>query len=70
MTIWIRPGEVWRHVKRGTEYRILYLAVLHAQDNDLDEELCVVYQGSDEAVWVRTVTEFCDGRFEKVKDQT
>lgn len=56
----------WRHVKRGTTYRVLFDAakassIIHA----LDDMTMVVYQGEvDGLVWVRPALEFFDGRFE------
>lgn len=69
-----KPGEIYRHTKRGTTYKIVCLAVIEAT-----EESCVVYEAldpkSEHRFWVRPLEEFCgqvelDGkrvdRFEKL----
>lgn len=52
-------GEVYRHYKRGTSYKIVCLAVLEAT-----EEPCVVYEALDPEVehriWVRPLSDFCE----------
>ena len=51
-------GEVYRHYKRGSEYRIVCVAVMEAT-----EEPCVVYEAlypdAEHRFWVRPLTEFC-----------
>ncbi|MBP9762151.1 DUF1653 domain-containing protein [Patescibacteria group bacterium] len=55
----ILPGEIYRHYKRGTAYKIVCLAVLEAT-----EEPCVVYEALDleaeHRVWVRPLNHFCE----------
>ncbi len=52
-------GEVYRHYKRGTTYKIVCLAVLEAT-----EEPCVVYEALDpeaeRRIWVRPLGNFCE----------
>lgn len=59
------PGEVWRHVKRGSLYTVLHVATMQMSNTALDGSPFVVYLGSDGRVWTRAVAEFCDGRFER-----
>lgn len=52
----IQPNEHYRHYKRGTEYKVLCLGTLEA-----DEVPCVVYQAhADGHVWIRPVAEFLE----------
>jgi hypothetical protein len=46
------------HLKSGGVYEILMYAVCENTLRDL-----VVYKGTDQVVWTRTVDEFFDGRF-------
>ena len=59
----------WRHVKRGTTYRVLFEAAkVSSIDAMLDDMTMVVYQGeADGLVWVRPAREFFDGRFEALE---
>jgi hypothetical protein len=56
----------WRHIKRGSTYRVLYEAAKCSSISPaLDEMTMVVYQGEkDGLIWVRPAIEFFDGRFE------
>lgn len=55
----------WRHKTRGTIYVEIGRGTM--QDiSDLDNEPVVIYRGDDGRLWVRTVDEFEDGRFERV----
>lgn len=50
----ILPNAHYRHYKRGTDYRVLCLGVLEA-----NEEPCVVYQSlADQKIWIRPVSDF------------
>jgi hypothetical protein len=53
-----KPGEIYRHYKRGWEYRIVCVAVIEAT-----EEPCVVYEAlyehAEHRFWVRPLEEFC-----------
>lgn len=61
----------WRHVASGHTYRILTLAW-----NEADLVAVVVYQRYDDCegvmdkyldgIWVRPLSEFLDGRFERI----
>lgn len=54
-------GSVWRHHKGGT-YRVLSLGYIEATLTP-----AVVYVSSQEhIVWIRPVSEFMDGRFERI----
>lgn len=60
----------WRHLKRGTTYQIIGIAKLQtALTGGLaDETEMVVYANEVTGkMSVRSVDEFCDGRFERVK---
>lgn len=51
-------GEVYRHYKRGGEYKIVCIAVMEAT-----EERCVVYEAlypeAEHRFWVRPLADFC-----------
>jgi hypothetical protein len=53
-----KPGETYRHYKRGGEYKIVCVAVIEAT-----KEPCVVYEALYESAehrfWVRPVSDFC-----------
>lgn len=59
---------LYRHKKRGTVYRIISLALLQ-WDGPQDMAPVVVYYDVDdrEKVWVRSHSEFFDGRFEEIE---
>jgi len=60
------PGEPWspthRHVKRGTDYRVMGTARLQ-MDGPHDDHEVTVYVGADGQQWARLTAEFNDGRF-------
>lgn len=56
----LQQGARWRHVKRGSTYRIVALGLLEST-----RRYCVVYQEEDGGqIWIRPLAEFLDGRFE------
>ena len=69
------PVTYWRHVERGTEYRVLDHAELQVDDahdfcgDTLDGIKLVIYQSTDdeERIYARPLAEFCDGRFVKIQ---
>jgi hypothetical protein len=56
-------GSLWRHKKTGTIYTIKDIAIL-----EYDLSLVVSYKelGASKVHWIRPLSEFLDGRFEKV----
>ncbi len=59
------PGEIWMHSKRGSKYRILYLARMQFEVPELDDKKYIVYQSTEieeKQVWVRSVREFVMNR--------
>ncbi len=60
----IRPGQLWKHVKTGREYRIVGVGILDADPS----RRMVCYQNAHGAdvLWIRPVHEFIDGRFERM----
>ena len=60
------PWPQYRHKKRGASYTVMGRATLQV-DGPLDMTEMVVYQSNvDGSMWVRPVSEFEDGRFEKL----
>lgn len=73
----LTKGARYRHIKRGSIYVVIATAKLQADNwvtNTLepaavDMTEMVVYQSEDDqSVWVRSKTEFIDGRFEFIDD--
>jgi hypothetical protein len=68
----VGPGERdagvrFKHRVRGTSYTVLGHAVLQTNQPVSDQQELVVYAGADGRLWVRPVTEFYDGRFERLE---
>jgi hypothetical protein len=59
-------GATFRHRQRGTSYTVVGKAVLQTGTALTDDQQVIVYVGADGQLWVRSVEEFCDGRFEKI----
>jgi hypothetical protein len=60
-------GTRWRHLKRGTTYEVIGVAKLQTALTEglADETLMVVYRNDATGkLSVRSLYEFCDGRFE------
>lgn len=57
------PGDFWQHVKRGSLYEVVGLAM--GQGEGIEMVHLVVYReyASDGCLWVRPLAEFMDGRF-------
>lgn len=55
-----------RHVKRGSHYMHLATAKMQTSNHIGDMQSVEVYQSEDGQWWVRSTTEFNDGRFEEV----
>jgi hypothetical protein len=63
----IQEGEVYRHRRRGTVYTVIGRANLQTDRPISDDEVLVIYQGTNGEMWARPVSEFRDGRFEPVQ---
>lgn len=61
----VGEGELWRHKKRGTVYKVIGEAELQCATHDPSEgDELVIYRGDDGKLWARMRDEFHDGRFE------
>lgn len=63
------PGSWWKHKKRGTDYEVFNIAMFQdaAGSGEHDMALVVIYWSFARKSWcVRPVTEFLDGRFERI----
>ena len=70
----VYPGEIYRHVRRGTTYRVVGLARFQG-DLEYDTDPVVLYVRVESSadlglgeMWCRPLSEFTDGRFERVGD--
>ena len=59
-------GWVWQHVSSGGEYYLLGDARMQTDKPVADMAEVYVYQGSDNRIWVRPVSEF-DARFKRLR---
>lgn len=62
-------GTQWRHLKRGSTYEVVGVAKLQTALTEglADEAPMVVYRNETTGkLSVRSLDEFCDGRFEKL----
>lgn len=55
--------QVYRHVKRGTDYEHVGLALLQCEYAIGEGSVLVIYKGGDGRLWARPHDEFHDGRF-------
>ena len=61
------PKTMWRHIKRGSVYREICRAEVQAATGPICEgDMVVIYGDALGHVWARKVSEFEDGRFERV----
>lgn len=58
-----------KHLKRGTEYKVLGYAELQSGFPVEEGQRLVVYCGDDGKMWVRPAQEFHDGRFVTLGEQ-
>ena len=66
-------SKIWKHVKRGSEYKILGTALLQSKSPiaETDDLQLVVYQNiKTDDMWVRPSQEFYDGRFVQVESNS
>lgn len=57
-----------KHVKRGTSYRVLGVGKIQTETPLRDHAEIMIYQGeTDGLLWVRSLEEFWDGRFEPLE---
>lgn len=57
-------GSRWRHLKRGTTYRVQGGCIIEAT-----MQTAVIYVAeADGTTWVRPLAEFMDGRFSKIEE--
>jgi hypothetical protein len=59
-----RDGDTYRHKIRGSTYRVIGRVTLQTGGPIGDDQELVIYRGDDGQLWARSITEFCDGRFE------
>lgn len=66
----MKPGSVYRHEKRGTDYQIVGIAKLQNGGGHplFDDAPLVVYRGDDGQLWARHEKEFTDGRFKEIEN--
>lgn len=56
-------GSLWKHKKTSTIYTVKDIAIL---ESDLSLVLSYKELGASKVHWIRPLSEFLDGRFEKV----
>lgn len=57
-----------RHLKTGGEYRVVGSAIAASRGAILENEVVTVYEAADGRWFVRSRSEFFDGRFERVTE--
>jgi hypothetical protein len=55
-----------RHIKTGGEYRVIGNAIAVSRGAILENEVVAVYEAADGSWFVRSRSEFFDGRFERI----
>lgn len=61
-----QEGDVFRHTRRGSSYTVIGRAILQTGKVLNDNEELIIYRDEHGKLWVRSVEEFCDGRFVSV----
>ena len=56
-----------KHVKRGTNYKVLGEGQVQTETLLFDTDKVIIYVGEDGKLWAREPEEFNDGRFEEIK---
>ncbi|MDH7796473.1 MULTISPECIES: hypothetical protein [unclassified Beijerinckia] len=64
-----RADPTHRHIKRGTEYRVVGVSKLQTSQPIEEGTEIVHYVGVDKQSWSRPASEFNDGRFEILVDR-
>ena len=62
----IKTDQVWRHIKRGSEYVIHSFSILQLDGPHDLAPMVLYYDRQTGILCVRLVSEFLDGRFELV----
>lgn len=62
-----RQRVLWKHKKRGSTYTEVGRGFAQASSHPIEDMTeVVIYKADDGTLWVRSATEFDDGRFEPV----